>query len=210
MSHTPSSRTGLIRLIAGLPVLVIAFLASLRALGNATEALAITEAIPVLWVLAYAAWRRRIEPVGATAVAGFGVVLLLTIALGGSALPLELHRALFPGAVGLACLISLAARRPLLEIAKRKLSKERPEAAVQDRFPLDASVAHHALAVLTAIVGVTTSADAATQITLAFIVSPATFGVAARIASWVIIGVGLAVCVLYLRWPARHQDPAAP
>jgi hypothetical protein len=139
MSRTPSSRARPVRLIAGLLVPVIAFVAFLRTLGNATEALAITEAIPVLWVLAYAVWRRRIEPVGATAFAGFGIALLLTIALGGSSLPLELHRALFPGAVGLACLISLAARRPLLEIAKSKLAKERPEATVQARSQLDAS-----------------------------------------------------------------------
>jgi hypothetical protein len=205
MSQPPSSRKGLIRLVAGLLVPVIVFVAFLRTLGNATEALAISEAIPVLWVLAYAVWRRRIEPVGATAVAGVGIALLLTIALGGSPLPLELHRALFPGAVGIACLISLAARRPLLEIAKSRLANERPEATVQARPQLEASDAHHALAVLTAIIGVTTSADAAAQITLAFTVSPATFGLAAHIAAWVIIGVGLAACALYLRWTVRRQ-----
>lgn len=212
MSRTQSSRTGFIRLIAGLPVPVIAFLAFLRTLGNPTEALAITEAIPVLWVLAYAMWRRRIEPVGVTAIVGFGIALLLTIALGGSSLPLELHRALFPGAVGLACLISLAARRPILEMAKGKLAKERPGTTVQNRSYLDASDTHHALAVLTAIIGVTMSADAAAQIALALTVSPATFGVAAHIAVWVIIGVGLAVCVLYRRWTARRHRmrPAGP
>jgi hypothetical protein len=211
MSRIPSSRVRPIRLLAGLLVPLIAFVVLVRSLGNATEALAITEAIPVLWVLAYAVWRRRIEPVGATAFAGFGIALLLTIALGGSSLPLELHRALFPGAVGLACLISLAARRPLLEIAKSKLAKDRPEATAQARSQLDTSDAHHALAVLTAIIGVTMSADAAAQITLAFTVSPATFGVAAHIAAWAIIGVGLAVCVLYLRWTARrHRDRVGP
>jgi hypothetical protein len=209
MSQPPSSRKGLVRLIAGLLVPVIVFVAFLRTLGNATGALAISEAIPVLWVLAYAVWRRRIEPVGATAVAGVGVALLLTIALGGSPLPLELHRTLFPGAVGIACLISLAARRPLLEIVKSRLATERPEATVQARPQLDASDAHHALAVLTAIIGVTMSADAAAQITLAFTVSTATFGLAAHIATWVIIGVGLAACVLYVRRVgARLQDQA--
>lgn len=211
MSRAPASRKGLIRLIASLLVPLVAFVAFLHTLGNATEALAIAEAIPVLWVVAYAVWRRRIDPVGATAFAGFGIALLLTIALGGSSLPLELHRALFPGAVGLACLISLAARRPLLEIARTKLAKERPEAALQARSQLDAVDAHQALAVLTAIIGVTLTADAAAQITLAFTVSPATFGVADRIAAWVIIGAGLAVCVLYLRWTVRrHRDPMTP
>ncbi len=205
MSRTPSSPARRIRPIAGLLVPVIVFVAFVQTLGNATEALAIAEAIPMLWVVGYAVWRRRIEPVGAIAVAGFGIALLLTIVLGGSSRPLELHRALFPGVVGLACLISLAARRPLLEIAKGKLAKEGLDASVHARPQLDASDGHHALAVLTAIIGVTTIADAAAQITLAFTVSTATFGVVAHIAAWVIIGVGLAVFGIYLRWTIRRQ-----
>ena len=65
----------------------IAFVALSRALANATKALAITEAIPGLSLLACAIWHRRIEPVGAIAFAGFGIALLVTIASGGSARP---------------------------------------------------------------------------------------------------------------------------
>jgi hypothetical protein len=199
-----SARRYPIRLFAGVLVPLI-FVVLLELLGNATKALAITEGIPLLWVIGYAIWRRAIEPVGATAVAGFGTALLLTIALGGSPLPLELHRALFPGAVGLACLISLAARRPLLEIAKSRVAKARPQATAQARRQLKPSDEHHALTVLTAIIGVTMSADAAAQVTLALTVSTATFGVAAHIAAWVIIGAGLAVCGLFLRWTVRRE-----
>ncbi|MFZ1994960.1 MAG: hypothetical protein WAU75_12680 [Solirubrobacteraceae bacterium] len=190
--------------MAGL-LLPLIFVVLLQLLGNATKALAITEGIPLLWVIAYGIWRRRIEPVGATAVAGYGAALLLTIALGGSPLPLELHRALFPGVVGLACLISLTARRPLLEIAKNRIAEKGPEATVQGRPQLVAPDAHHALAVLTAIIGVTMSADAVAQVTLALTVSAATFGVAAHIAAWVIIGAGLAVCGLFLRGTIRRD-----
>jgi hypothetical protein len=102
-------------------------------------------------------------------------------------------------------LIRLAARRPLLEIAKTKLAKEKPEATVQAGSRLDASDAHHALAVLTAIIGVTLVTDAAAQVTLAFTVSTSTFGVVARPASWVIVGVGLAVCGAYVRSTIRHH-----
>ncbi|MBV9006056.1 MAG: hypothetical protein JO181_15450 [Solirubrobacterales bacterium] len=56
-----------IQLLAGLLGPLIGFIALLHALGNATEALAVTSSIPMLWVLAYALWRRRIEPAGATA-----------------------------------------------------------------------------------------------------------------------------------------------
>ena len=206
MSRPPSSRGRPIPLIVGLLLPVIAFVVLVQSLGNATEALAITDAIPMLWVLAYAIWRRRIEPIGATAVAVFAIALLLTIALGGSSRPLELHRAVFPGAVGLACLISLAARRPLLSIASTKLAHARPEAAPETRPKLDTPGAHRVLTVLTAIIGVTLIADAAAQIALALTVSTSTFGVVARVASWVIIGTGLLVCVLYLRW-TRARPP---
>ncbi len=199
MSRPPSPPARPFRLLAGLLVPVIAFVVLHQALGNATKALAITEAIPSLWVLAYAVSRRRIEPVGVIAFAGFGIALLVTIASGGSALPLELHRALFSGAVGLACLISLAARRPLLSIAKAKL-----EAPPATRPKPDTPDGHHALAVLTAIIGVMFLTNAAAQIILAFTVSTSTFGVVAHVATWAIIGTGLAVCALYLRRMQTH------
>lgn len=204
---TPDRR--LIRLLAGLLVPLIAFVVLVQSLGNATAALAISDAIPLLWVVAYAVWRRRIEMVGATAVAVFAIALLLTIALGGSSLPLELHRAVFPGAVGLACVISVAARQPLPSIASTKLARARPEATAATGPRLDTPRSHHALAMVTAIIGVTLTADAAAQIVLAFTVSTSTFGVVARVASWVIVGTGLVVCGLYLRRSLTRRHGAA-
>jgi hypothetical protein len=52
---------------------------------------------------------------------------------------------------------------------------------------------------LTTIIGITLVADASAQVVVAFTVSASTFGVVARIASWTIIGAGLAGCGLYLR-----------
>ncbi len=199
MAFRPSSQTRRLRVLAGVLVPLIGFVVVLQLVGNATEALAITDAIPILWVLAYAARHRRIEPVGAAAVVVSVTALLLTIALGGSPLPLELHRAVFPGAVGLVCLISLAAHRPLLATVSSRLAKSRPEAAAQAGRTLEAPHAHAALTTLTAIIGVSLLADAASQVVLALTVSASTFGTVARLASRVIIGVGLAICVLYLR-----------
>jgi hypothetical protein len=65
-----------------------------------------------VWLLAYGIWRRKIKPVALIALAVFALALVLSIAFGGSALSLELRRAVFPGTVGLACLISLAVHRP--------------------------------------------------------------------------------------------------
>lgn len=190
---------------AGLLVPVVAFVVFLETFGDATEALAVAEALPLLWVLVYAVWRRRIEPVGALAVAGFAVALLLTIVLGGSSRPLELHRALFPGMVGLACLVSLGLGRPLLWSVAVKRGRADPETAT--RSELDAPGARHVLVVVTAIVGVFLTADAATQVTLAFTVSTSTFGVVSHVASWAIIGKGIAAGALYLhRVRSRKHD----
>jgi hypothetical protein len=106
-----------IRLFAGLTLPLLVFFALLAALGSATSALAITDGIPLVWLLAYGIWRRKIEPIRLIALAVFALALVLSIAFGGSALPLELRRAVFPGTVGLACLVSLAVHRPLLVIA---------------------------------------------------------------------------------------------
>ncbi|HTX08245.1 MAG TPA: VC0807 family protein [Solirubrobacteraceae bacterium] len=189
-----------VRLIAGLALPIIAFVVLLEIIGNATGALAITDGIPVLWALAFAIWRRRIEPITLIPVAVFTLALVLTIAFGGSPLPLELRRSWFPGTVGLACLISLAVHRPLLVLAAAKLSAAHPEQAGNGGLGLEAPERRRLLTVLTAIVGVTGTADAAAQIALALTVSTATFGVVARIASYAIIASGLAVGALYVRW----------
>ena len=102
------SRRFQLRLIASLLLPLIGFVVLLRVLGSATGALAITDAVPLLWVLAIGLAQHRFEPLGLIPVVVFAIALGLTILFGGSALPLELRRAVFPGAAGLACLISVA------------------------------------------------------------------------------------------------------
>jgi hypothetical protein len=199
-----------VQLVAGMLAPLIGFVALLHALGNATEALAVTDSIPVLWVLTYALWRRRIEPLGASAAALAAIALLLTIALEGSPLPLELHHAVFPGTVGLVCLISLAAGRPLASIALARLAKSGRDVAAERRPRVDAFIAPGALSTLTAVIGVTLLTDAAAQIALALTVSPSTFGVVARVAGRLIVGVGLAICVVYLRSAIRRDREREP
>jgi hypothetical protein len=206
-SPRPSRRVPL-RLIAGFALPLIAFFALLRVLGNATGALAITDAIPLLWVVAYGIWRHRLEPIGLVGLAVFGLALVLTIAFGGSPLPLELRRSWFPGTVGLVCLISLAVRRPLLYEAANQLAAAQPDWAAEGRPGLDSPGSRRSLATLTAIIGVTGIADAVAQIVLALTVSTATFVVVARIASWTIIGTGLAVGAMYAS--GRAGDDFAP
>jgi hypothetical protein len=199
VSSRPSPPRSPVRLLAVLGLPLIAFLILLRVLGNPTGALAITDAIPILGLVVVGILRRRIEPIALIPVAVFGLALVLSIAFGGTSLPLELRRSVFPGAVGLACLISLAARRPLLMLAAIKATDARARQPHDARPKLDSPGAHRTLTTLTAIIGVTCVADATAQITLALTVSTATFAEVARVASYTIIGSGLAVCILYIR-----------
>lgn len=112
-------------------------------------------------------------------------------------------RAARPGGDGLPHLPGVAPPAAL-EVAPSPARSNR-----RGRIELDTPGAHRSLTTLTAIIGTTLLADAAAQIILAFTVSPTTFGVVARIASWVIVATGLAVyalCVRRLR--ARPQDQA--
>lgn len=206
MSSRPPSRRISYRLIVGLALPVIAFLVLLQVIGNATGALAVTDAVPLLWVVAYGIWRHRIEPVGLIAVAVFALALVLTFVFGGSPLPLELRRSWFPGAVGLAFLVSLAVRRPLLHVAAVKLAGTHPAQTAGAERDLESPGARRALATLTAIVGFTGTADAAAQIALALTLSTTQFVVFARVASWTIIGCGLAVGAVYVRRVRRRLD----
>lgn len=131
--------------MAGLLLSLMTFVVLEQAIGNATGALAITDGIPILWLVVYGISRRRIEPVGLIAVAVFTLALVLTLAFGGSSLPLELRRSVFPGAVGLACLVSPASRRPLLSIASTKLADARPKQIAETRPKLDTPSAQRAL-----------------------------------------------------------------
>lgn len=208
------SRRFQLRLIASLLLPLIGFVVLLRVLGSATGALAITDAVPLLWVLAIGLAQHRFEPLGLIPVVVFAIALGLTILFGGSALPLELRRAVFPGAAGLACLISVAIGKPLLTIVATRLARPRPGRAIRAQPKLDTPGARKAMTALTTIIGITLVADASAQVVLAFMVSASTFGVVARIASWAIIGAGLGACGLYLRSvrselrPAPHGPPS--
>ncbi len=168
------------------------------ALGNATGALAITDGIPLLWLVAVGILHRRLDRLALVAAAVFGLALVLSIAFGGSALPLELRRSVFPGVVGLACLVSLGLRQPLLLVLAKRAPRPDPPPGTVD--VLNRPGSREVLTVLTAIAGVAGVADAIAQVVLALTLSTSTFVVAARVASYVIIGGGVLVAAVYVRW----------
>jgi hypothetical protein len=185
-------------LLATVVLPLAAYFVLQKALGNATGALAITDGIPLIWLAGVGILHRRLDRLALVAAAVFGLALVLSIAFGGSALPLELRRSVFPGVVGLACLISLAVRQPLLLALAKRFPRPDPPPGTDD--VLDRPGSRQALTVLTAIAGVFGIADAVAQVVLALTMSTEKFVVAARVASYVIIGGGLLVAATYMRW----------
>jgi hypothetical protein len=198
------SRQPKLRLTVGVLVPVATYVILSRALGNDLAALAIAEAIPVAWILAIGLPRRRVHPLVLVWALVFAVALLVSIASGGSALPLKLRRAAITGSLGLAFLGSVLVRRPLLPLAVDRLALAWPRTERLTRL-LGGQTAPRRAIVLTAILGVTLLADAAAQVTLALTVSTAVFLAASRLARVAIFTLGLGGCASYLRWLASRE-----
>ncbi len=151
--------------------------------GADTTALALAGAVPTAWTAARLAWRRRVDPIGAFSVGGFSVTLLGTALLHGNPLLLEVQEAPLTGAIGLAALVSVAVRRPLLSPVLRLLRRPAPPGSRQ-------------VGVATAIIGATLLIDASTRMALALILPTTTFLAVHREISWIVLGSGLALLLL--------------
>jgi hypothetical protein len=202
------SRRPKLRLTAGVLVPVATYLILSQALNSDLAALAIAEAIPVGWMLAIGLPRRRVHPLAVVWALVLAVAVVVSIASGGSVLPLKLRRAVITGSLGLAFLGSVLVRRPLLPVAMDGLARAWPRTERLARL-LGGQTAPRRAIVLTAIVGVTLLADATAQVTLALTVSTAVFLAASRLARVAVFAVGLGGCAFYLRWPGSRESGRA-
>ena len=193
-----------LRLLAGVVIPVATYVALRVTLHSDTAALAITELLPVAWVLAVGFRRGRVDPIAVIAAIVLGVALAVSVAMGGSSLPLKLRRSVVTGSLGLACLVSVIVRRPLLPVAIGLLARGWPQSTRLARA-VGGNAAPSKWPVLTTIIGVTLLCDAAAQFTLAVSVSTATFVGTSRLARMALFALGLGLCGLYLRrTSARH------
>ncbi len=200
-------------LVAGIVLPVTAYVVLKAATHNTTDALAVTETIPIVWVLAGGLLRRRVSPIAVIAAVVVGSALVITAVTGGSALPLKLRRASVTGPLGIACLVSVAIRRPLLPALVELVASSVPPRAAARVDGLRRAIAENRASVLTAIVGITLLADAVAQVTLALTVSTTVFIGTSRLARIVLSAAGLAACGLYLSWADRRSalpDRGAP
>jgi len=198
-------RRARLRLLAGVLVPVVAYIVLDELLHNELLALAIVELIPVAWALGYGLARRRLDPIALAAAVVLLAALAVSIADGGSAMPLKLRRGLVTGTLGIACLASVLGGRPLLPYAIRLVEYAWPRSVRLARIIRPYAGGRSAV-VLTAIVGVTLLLDAVAQVTLALTVSTTVFLLTAKLARTAIFAAGLAVCWWYA---SRRAVPGA-
>ncbi|MGZ6388093.1 MAG: VC0807 family protein [Ktedonobacterales bacterium] len=180
------------RLIVNFICAPVAYMLLRPQVNSDAIALAIAGAVPIAWTIAFLASRRRFDPIGALAVVGFGVALLVSAFTGGSPLPLKLHwEFLLTGAIGLAFLVSVALRRPLLPVVLRLLGRG---STVSSRSPN----------AVTTLIGATLLLAAVTHVFLALTLPTATYLLASRVVSWAIYGTGITVLFMYLRRLQAH------
>ncbi len=105
----------------------------------------------------------------------YGLGLLVTVLSGGSALPLKLHSAAETGVLGLACLVSVALRRPLLLLGLRILAHRRGRSNGAWRKVFAEPVLGRTFSVITVIVGVGLLIEATSQAALALVLPTVVF-----------------------------------
>jgi hypothetical protein len=174
-----SLRRGVLLMVVPLAVyaLVRPFVSS-DALG-----LAIAAAVPILYGIALAFLRRRIDLLAGLSAVGFWVAFLISVLTGGSALPLKLHEALITFGIGLVLVIAVLVRRPI-PIAR----------LLRIRFPdkqIDSS--------LGAALGGFLVLHALLHLALAVSLSTSSYLVAGRLISWGTIALGMLGISGYLR-----------
>lgn len=162
--------------------------------GNTIALLAAT-AIPVTYTLIMLAWRRRADPLGLLSVAGFGIAVGVSFLTGGSALAVELQDPVETGALGLVCVGSVLARRPLWLVLLRLAARRNAQAARRLADPATRRTA----TVETVLIGAILLLHAIAITILALTVTPGTFLALSRPVGLPLLAAGVTALVWYRR-----------
>jgi hypothetical protein len=194
-----------IRLVINAVAPVLVYLLLRPHVHSDVTALIAGTAIPAAYTVGIFLWRRRLDPVGVIALACFGIGLLLVIATSGNELVFKLREEIWTGPLGLAFLISAAARRPLLPMVLRLATRRDAEFAQRLRSP----EARRITTVSTVVIGAILVVHAVLLIALALTTSTTTFLALSRPISWVVVGGGLAGLVWWIRRQRARLRAAA-
>jgi len=193
------------RLVAGLLVPLAAYTVIRLLLGSATGALAITEGVTALWLIAVAIVQRRVDPVAVLSTATVAIALLVYALTGGDPLALKLRRGAVTGTLGVAALASVALGRPFLILVVERVAKLNPDRQHEIQAKLADPRRRRGLTALSALIGAMFALDGATQIALALTVPTGRFvadSTAARIA---VLGTGVVLITSFLRRNTRAR-----
>lgn len=185
----------LVSLVISAVLPVLAYLLLRPRVHSDVTALVIAAAIPAAWTAGRLLLRRRLDPIGIIAVAGFAFGLLLLAATGGNELAFKLREDIWTGPLGLACLISVAVRRPLFLLALQVAARRNDRVAERIRNPATPRIA----TVSTVVIGLILLVHALILVVLALAASTATFLALSRPVSWLTVGCGLAGLVWWIR-----------
>jgi hypothetical protein len=187
------------RLIAGLVLPLAAYLVIRAAIGSATGALAITEAVPATWLLVTAIVRRKVDPIAVVSTLTVAIALAAYALTGGDPVALKLRRGAVTGTMGIAALTSVALGRPLLLLAARHAAQVNPERRPEIEARLADPARRRAISMLTAIIGVTFTLDGASQIALALTVPTGSFVADSTAVRILVLGTGLVITAGFIR-----------
>ena len=183
------------RLAAGLLLPLAGYLVIRALIGSSTTALLVITAIPAIWLLGVWVARRRLDPIGVLTLVTTLIALAAFALTHGDPLALKLRRGAVTGPIGMAALLSVALRRPLLLLLAEQTAKVNPDLEARLTNP----ARRRFVTVLTVIVGMFLATDGLSQIVLALTVPTRSFmadSTAVRIA---VIGAGVIVTAWYIR-----------
>jgi hypothetical protein len=157
-------------------------------IGSDAAALAVAGAIPLLYNMGRAVWRRRIDLLGVFSAVTFGLGCAGSLLIGGSSLPLKLTIAPVTFLVGVVLLIAVLIRRP---------------------FPLGRLLrvppTQHIDSALGALIGGFLMLHALLHLALAMLLSTESYVVASRVIDWGTLGIGYLALRAYVR--QFRRDP---
>ena len=192
---------GRIVVTALLPLAV--YLAVRRFVASDLAALVIGSGVPVVYVLAMLILRRRLDPIGLLAIAGFCFGLFLVFVTGDNELVFKLRKEIWTGPLGVACLVSVLLRRPLLLVGLRIAAKRNDLVAARVRAPGADRIA----AVVTAVVGAILLVHSLVTLVIALNTSTTTFLLVTKPINWIVGLGGMLPLVVWLRRQRRRESP---
>ncbi len=189
-------RQSLIKLIPSLvinwliPIVLYSFLRSYVATD--TVALAISGAVPTLWVMIQMFRIRRIDWIGLLGAAGFGAACFISFLSGGESLPIKLYHPIVACLIGVIALVSVVIQKPLGLVLIRSLKIGNPGF-------FNSPAARRKFTLATVIFGMLLIVDGIIHVIMALSLSTSVFLIWSKIVS-LIMAVILFFAVRHILW----------